>query len=290
MTAEASPRVLAGTHTFAATGASARRQQDAVTALLALRRAAAVNVQFADAPHVCDGLATLAVLRSDSNRVSGRRGPRKPIVSEVFDALAAEAQARRCDYFCFANGDIQLSDAAIDAVIESGQDAWVFSRQDFDGETGEPTSIEIAGTDVFAMRPAWWLANRHRFRRYIVGEGGWDNIYTAVVLCHADAHLENRRPLVLHEAHPPGPMPSPQFGEYIRLLAAQDAGYFHLWCQYWDRLARLRAGGATEAEEKALARAVFVWAPSAAGRAVQVARNVKAHLRYRAWRLRAGAG
>ena len=38
-------------------------------------------------------------------------------------------------------------------------------------------------------------------------------------------------------------MPSPHFGEYIRLLCALDAQYFALWCRYWDGLVRRRSNG-----------------------------------------------
>ena len=81
-------------------------------------------------------------------------------------------------------------------------------------------------------------------------------------------------------------MPSPHFGQYVRRLAALDAGYFTLWCRYWDGLVRLRAAGASAADELELAREVFVWRPSLRDRAVQVARSLKADLRYRLWRWR----
>ena len=282
--------MLVGTHTYAASGDALRRQLASVASLTSLGVPDVVNVQFADGAHAFAGLDTLAVLRLDSNGVTGRRGPRKPIVTEVFDALATESERRGCRHFCFANGDIIVRAEAVAAVLGSPHDAWVFSRQDFDRATGVPTKMEIAGTDVFAFTVAWWRAHRHLFRPYILGEGGWDNIYTAVVMCHAAAHLENRRPLVWHESHPPGPMPSPHFGQYIRRLAAFDAGYFALWCRYWDGLVRLRAADASEAAELQLAREVFVWKPSLRDRAVQAGRSLKAEVRYRWWRLRAGPG
>jgi hypothetical protein len=282
--------MLVGTHTYAASGDALRRQQASAGSLAALDVAEAVNVQFAEGAHALRDLETLAVLRLDANGITGRRGPRKPIVSEVFDALAREAERRGCGHFCFANGDIIVRPEAVAAVLSSPHDAWVFSRQDFDRVSGVPTRMEIAGSDVFACRVSWWRAHRRHFRPYILGEGGWDNIYTAVVMCHGNARLENRRPLVWHEAHAPGPMPSPHYGQYIRRLAAFDAGYFTLWCRYWDGLVRLRAAGASEADELDLARGVFVWKPSARQRIVQGCRSVKAELRYRWWRLRAGAG
>lgn len=286
----AAPRVLIGTHTFAATGASARRQDNGVRSLLALHGVELVNVQFADRPHDVDGVRTLAVLTQTSTGVSRRRGATKPLMSEVFNALAAEAAARRIEYFCFTNADILVSQAAVQWILDAGKEAYIFSREDFDGATGASLGMELAGVDLFAVKTAWWLAHRHLFRPYIAAEGVWDDSYTAILMCHADAAIENRRPLVRHEAHPPGPMPSPQFGQYQGLIASLDAYYFDLWCQYWDGLVRLRTQGADADEEAALARRIFQWPPTPFARAVQAARVVKAHLRYRWWRLRAGPG
>jgi hypothetical protein len=285
-----STRLLIGTHTFAAEADGARRQAAAIDSLRALHDVEVVNVQFARDPHHVDGVPTLAVLRRTSNGVTGRRGPAKPIVSEIFDALATSAGSRKLAAFCFTNADIIFSQDAVDWMRSARRDAFVLSRQDFDGRTGAATTMEVSGTDVFAVATRWWAANRTRFRPYIAGEAGWDNVYTAMLLCHGDAMLENRRPLVRHEKHRPEPMPSPEFGEYVRSLCALDAGYFSLWCRYWEGLLRLRESGAGAQEEADWARDVFVWKPTASQRLMQAGRNVKAHLRYRWWKLRAGPG
>ena len=39
--------------------------------------------------------------------------------------------------------------------------------------------------------------------------------------------------LVRHEAHPMVPVPSREFGRYIQMLSAFDAGYFSIWCRYY---------------------------------------------------------
>ena len=284
------PRLLIGTHTFAAAGDSARRQAAGVASLCALGGVEIVNVQFERDPHHADGVPTLAVLRGTSNAITGRRGPAKPIMSELLDALAAHAAARSLDVFCFTNADIIFSQDAVEFMLSAPRDAFVLSRQDFDGRTGRPAGMEVAGTDVFAIATRWWTANRTRFRPYIAGEGGWDNVYTSVLLCHGDAVLENRRPLVRHEIHPPGPMPSPHYGEYVRMLCALDARYFSLWCRYWDGLLRLRQTDAGAEEEAAWARDVFVWNPTPWERLFQAGRDVKARLRYHWWKLHAGEG
>ncbi len=277
-------RVLLGTHTFGASGEGARRQAACLASLQALRGAEIVNVQFAHEPHHADGLDTLAVLRHTSNALTGRAGPRKPDVSEIFRALAAEAAARRLPIFCYTNADIIFTQAAIDWMVSTPKDTFVLSRENFDGETGAACGFELAGTDVFAMTTQWWAANAHRFRPYLLAEGGFDNVFTAIMLCHADGVLENRRPLVRHERHPAGPMPSPHFGQYMRLLCALDAQYFTRWCRYWDGIVRLRTRGASEPEEAAWARETFTWNPSLRESAIQHGRNIKARVRYWWWR------
>jgi hypothetical protein len=278
--------LLLGTHTFAASGDAARRQADCVASIRALTGVAAVNVQFADAPHVAEGIETLAALTKDSRAVSGRtEGRRKAIVREMLDVLAAEARRRGCGYFCFTNADIIWSQAAVDWIRREGREAYALSRLDFDGETGADAGVELSGVDAIAMRPEWYQAHAHRFRDYIVGEICWDNVYTAILMCHADAAIENRRGLLRHERHPSGPAPSSAFGDYTSLLAAIDAEYFHMWCRYWGRLEACRARGAPAEEEARLARELFVWRPAWYAPALRLARRVRARLRYASSRL-----
>jgi hypothetical protein len=282
--------ILIGTHTFAARDDGERRQTACVASLRALERVKVVNVQFARDPHHADGIETLPRLRNTSNSLTGRAGPAKPDVSEIFAVLASEAAARRIPIFCFTNGDIIVSQQAVDWMLSTAKDTFVFSRENFDGASGDSRGMELAGTDVFAMTVRWWQANAHRFRRYLLGEGGFDNVYTAMMMCHSDGAIENRRPLVRHEAHQPGPMPSPHFGEYIRLLCARDAQYFTRWCRYWDGLVRMRRHAATADEEAAWAREAFTWKPSPREALVQRGRNMKAELRYWWWRSRQDVG
>ena len=81
------PHLLIGTHTFAAPGDGARRQAACLASLAALDGVRTVNVQFARDPHRVEGIETLAVLRHTSTALSGRAGPMKPDVSEIFAAL-----------------------------------------------------------------------------------------------------------------------------------------------------------------------------------------------------------
>src|SRR5688572_2496412 len=172
-----------------------------MSSLRALQGVQVVNVQFASDPHHSTGLETLAVLTRTSNSVSQRSGPTKPIMSDIFDALAQEASRRGLEYFAFTNADILISQHAVDRIREARLDTCVFSREDFDGETGQSKGFELAGTDVFACTTSWWALHRHRFRAYIAAEGGWDNVYTAIMMAHSNGVIENRRPFVRHESH-----------------------------------------------------------------------------------------
>jgi hypothetical protein len=278
------PALLLGTHTFAEGAEGMRRQAAAVASLLHLRGVEAVNVQFESDPHSVSGVRTLACLRSSSVSVTCRPGVRKPLMSEIFDALAGEAEACGTEWFGFTNADIIFSQGAVDWILAAPGDAAVLSREDFDPDGREPPSVELAGADVFAIAVRWWKSHRRLFRGYLAGEGGWDNVYTAILLCHARGVLENRRGLVRHERHRRGPMIDPSFGEYTRLQSARDAFYFRLWCRYWAGLVRLRAAGADEAGETAFARAVFAANPSRRDRVFQFARATKARVRYEVWR------
>jgi hypothetical protein len=280
------PRLLIGTHTYAARGDAARRQSACIESLQALTCARIVNVQFAREPHYVDGIDTLPVLRNTSNSLTGRPGPTKPDVSEIFAALSSEAAACGISLFCFTNADIIFTQDAVDWMLATPKDVFVFSRENFDGATGAAQGMELSGTDVFAMTTRWWGAHAHRFRRYLLGEGGFDNVYTAIMLGHADGAIENRRPLVRHEMHAAGPRPSPYFGEYVRLLCALDALYFRRWCVYWDGIVRMRERGAREAEEASWAREAFTGERTRREALIQRARNAKARVRYWWWRQR----
>ena len=282
MTAGGSPPLVLGTHTFAAPGDGARRQAAAMETLRSLRGTLPVNVQFAQGAHTLAGIETRAVLDRDSCTVTGRQGPRKPIVSDILDALCARAEAAGAPRFAFMNADIALGQEAVDWIGEGSFDAWLLSREDFDRTSGASLGINTAGTDVVALSTVWWRRNRFRFRPYIVGEAVWDNVYTAIVMCHANAALENRRPLARHEAHPLAWSPGGgAYGLYTQYLAGLDAGYFSLWCRYWAGLQDLRRSGAGSDQERALAGQIFVWQPGVVERAVQGLRGVKAALRYR---------
>lgn len=280
--------ILLGTHTYAASGDAARRQERACASLRGLRNVHLANVQFADAPHHVEGIVTLPRLRRDSTTVTRRHGPRKPLVSDIFNTLWHEAGERGTTYFAFTNADIQVTQEAIEWIAGGGRDAYILAREDVDAATEQPLGIGLYGADVFAISTSWWKQHRHRFRGYILGEPVWDNVYAAVLLCHGDAAIENRRPLARHDAHAQHWTTAGPFADYLRLLAAYDATYFSLWCEYVGAVVQVRRQGGAMATELDLIRRTFRWPPPMRVRIVQRARHVKAFLRYRIAGLRRG--
>jgi hypothetical protein len=273
--------ILFGTNVYPAKGDAERRQANGVASLTSLKGVRLVNFCLPGEELVVEGFAESLRLTSDARTLTGRVGPRKPSVSEIFNALAARADELGLPYFAFVNSDILVSQEAVDAVSARGARAHVFSRFDFDGSDGRDLGVVPWGTDLFVVESRWWLDNTRRFRSYLLGEPVWDNVYTSKLLCHAGAILYNRQPFIRHEAHPAAWRKSP-FAQYVRLLAALDAAYFSLWVNYIERLEQLRDAGAGEEEEIALQREVFRLRQGVSGVAVQAARGIKARLRYRA--------
>jgi hypothetical protein len=274
------PTVLFGTQLYPATGDAARRQARAVAALIQVAPLPPINLQFSDRREFLDaeGCETRAILEQDSNRVTGRRGPRKPIVSEVFTRLAELAFDRGIRYFGFSNADILLTPAAIERIRRGDRPAFAIARTDVgvDGTLGcEPL---LYGTDVFAIDASWWLAHQREFRPYILGEACWDNVYAAQLLCLAGGLLLNREPLVQHEAHAIAWQNSP-FAEHNGYLAALDRMYFTRWAMYAARLETIRRearGLGSLDDELRLQEQIFRnWKPGVADHVIHALRVAK---------------
>lgn len=267
--------ILLGSTPYAAGGDGARRQAEAMASAGALRGVSRVNLQWADDPFEVAGWQTLPVLREGSLAAAGRAGNRKPVVREVFDVLAREALRRGCVWFAFTNSDIRLTQRLVDFVGAYSGDGVAVSRTELDGAS--PAEVTLAGIDTFLVRATWWERHRHRFRRYLIGEPVWDNVYTALLMRHGDSVLLNTPGWAFHERHPAAWRTSP-FAEYTRWLAALDRPDFTRWAEYHARLVQLRATGDSPEAEHALARQVF-GAPER-GASVQLARVARAGLRY----------
>jgi len=214
-----------------------------------------VNLQFHDETFRPDGFETRAVLRQDSQTVTGGQGgARKPIVSEMFDALADAASSRGDGYFVYLNADIEVAPPAVQRILTGGRDAYAFCRVDLAPGSRQPQGVLLLGLDMFALRVDWWRAWRRRFRPYIAGEALWDNVYAAVIGSHARAQIVDDDPAIFHELHPQrwndGPL-----AEHNGYLAALDAPYFSRWARYAAGLQAGREAGALDRER--LARNTF---------------------------------
>lgn len=272
--------IVIGTQFYPAEAGPERRQARARASLLALEGVVPVNLQFVDESYRPDGFRTLPVLRQDSRTVTGASGGvRKPIVSEMFDALAGVARAEGCRYFAYLNADITVTQAAIQTVLDGDCDAYAFSRMDVDPATGAELGVQIFGLDMFAVDTAWWSRERRRFRPYIAAAGCWDNVYAAVLCAHGRGEVVNERPEILHELHPMVWNDDPFF-DHNGFLAALDAPYFSRWCHYATRLDEaLKAG--TPVDRRQLATAMLGSARLSAGETVRhAARQLRARFRY----------
>jgi hypothetical protein len=279
--------LLLGVNAFPGSGDAARRQSEALDAWRGLAGVRLANLGWPGDVLEMDGFATHPVLRDDSRTVTGRPGPRKPVVSEAFDRLAGIAAAEGCRWFAYANSDIAWTQGAVDAVVRGGRQVYAFSRGDVDPGTGRVAEMVTAGVDAFVVDVGWWGANRRRFRAYAGGEPIWDNVYTAILLAHGDGVLLNREPLVLHERHPAGAWGRSPFAAYGAYLAALDSLYFTRWAVYHDRLLEMRARGVGAEEEEALQRDVFRGPFPLSARLKQAGRALKARARWTVQRRRA---
>ncbi len=274
---------------------SNRRQRLAVAALARQRDIQAVNLQFRDgAPCTAAAIETVPLLTLDSARATGAAIRRKPITRELFDTLATLAAARGLDRFGFLNADIIVTPHVFEAIRTIGGDSHVIARADVDDATAAPATATMltAGHDMFVISVDWWRRQSHRFRPYIAGEMGWDVVYTALLMCHSNGRILNREPLILHERHPPAWHADTPGARYNGMLAALDARYFSIWCDYWQALETGRRAGASADDEARLRAERFVWRPSVVAAARQWGRSVRArrHLRrlQRGWTMQSG--
>jgi hypothetical protein len=264
------PPILLGT-SISGKGDAARRERDAQASLHSLSNCGAavcVNLGFAGEASTTAILPTLPILTHDARTVTGVQGARKPVVSEMIDALAAEAGRRGLTRIGIVNGDIVVTASALARDAECNAPCAAFSRTDLGG--GEPEVNLLYGVDMFTFDVAFWRRERRRFRPYLLGEPVWDNVYGAIVACHGGT-LFNRERLILHQRHLSA-SESSVYRSYVQRLAARDSSYFTLWCAYVERAAALRARGGRAQEEYALQRTTFV-APGPAASALDVLRG-----------------
>ena len=272
--------IAIGTQFYPAEAGGERRQSRSRASLLKLDGVVPINLQFVDGTYRPDGFRTLPVLRQDSRTITGATGgARKPIVSEMFDALAGVARAEGCRYFIYLNNDIEVTPAALATVIGGDRDGYAFSRMDVDPSTGAELGVQIFGLDLFAVDAGWWTRERRRFRPYIAGEPCWDDVYAAMICAHGRGEIVNERPGIFHERHPTLWHDGP-FAEHNGFLATLDAPYFSRWCHYAARIDESRKAG-TPMDRRRLARETLDDARLSAGETVRhAARQLRARFRY----------
>lgn len=245
--------LVIGSAFYPARDDEARRQERARAALVELSGTIPINLQFEDERFDLDGVRTLSVLRLDSRTVTGVDGRRKPIVSEMLDALASIAAEAKAPYFAYINADIEVTPAAVDFITSERRDGYAVCRVDVDPETREDYGIQPYGIDMVAIRTDWWARERRRFRPYIAGEACWDNVYAALLCSYGNGDLVNHRKLIFHERHQTLWKDGP-FAKYNGHLAVLDARYFSQWVRYVDAVMRAPAA---EAEHEQMVREVL---------------------------------
>jgi hypothetical protein len=273
--------IVMGTQFFEAPGDAGRRQHRTRAALLSLDQVIPVNLQFVDEDFRAEGFRTLRVLQRDARTITGAGGRRKPIVSDMFDALAGAARAAGCRYFAYLNNDIEVSQGAVDLILAGNRDGYAFSRVDVDPATGTEAGVEIFGLDMFAIDAGWWERERRRFRPYIAGEACWDNVYASLLCAYGNGVVVNERPGIYHQRHATQWNDGP-FAIHNGYLAALDSPDFSRWVRYATKLDEmLRAG--TPVDRDRLARELLSDGRlSVREAAIHAGRMVRARLRH-AW-------
>jgi hypothetical protein len=275
--------VLLGTQFYDGPPDAMRRQAQSADALRRLTGVVPVNVQWRDERCERPGVETLPILARDGRMLTGIPGRRKPIAVDLLDALAGAAAERHLRHFALVNADIIVRQRAIDRIHGEGRETYAFSRMNVD-VSGRELGLTLQGIDMWAFDVTWWARHRHRFRPYILGEFCFDVVFAAIMMTHGDGAISNRDRDICHEDHPA--QAAGAHAEYNYYLAALDAPYFTLWVEYWRALKSAREAGASEADEYALMKRMFVRRRSLAAALWHAGRSLRARWRYQR-RLRA---
>jgi hypothetical protein len=271
--------ITIGTRFYPAAAESERRQQRSRDSLLRLPGAHTVNLQFADETFRPEGFDTRAVLRRDSRTATGGGRVRKPMIAEMFDALAAVAAERGDRYFVYLNADIEVAPAAIDRIARGDRDGYAFCRVDLAAATREPGDVLLLGLDMFAIDTGWWARERRRFRDYIAGEALWDNVYAAVLASHGRAAIVDEAPGIYHERHAAS-WGGGLYAAYNGCLAALDAPYFTRWAIYHAALEEARATGVPLDRDRVMRETFSAPVLRGLDYPKHAARSLRARLRY----------
>jgi hypothetical protein len=241
--------VVLGTHVYPASGSALSRMDAALHSWTELKGVSLVDLQFGGGTGSDRSpFKSRHVLTTDSTTITGREGPRKPVMSELLQQLAAVAAAEGSVYFGFSNADIHVSQHAIDLVSQSGLDAVVFTRMDVEAGTGRELGEFYSGQDTIFLNLDFYRRHQSRFRPYVVGEMPWDVVYTSIVLTHGNSRLVNRGAFTTHVAHETIWVDSP-FGEHAWRLARLDWAYMARWYRFYYAVKALRERGGDPVRE-----------------------------------------
>lgn len=155
-------------------------------------------------PSEFSDLPVLKTLCSDVIQGSKKR---KPLVHEMFDALATRA-VDDDTLLVLSNSDIWFSEQAIQGLTGTSAIGAAFSRVQFSPINYRTEQASFVhdfpnGFDVFAVRAGWWKDNRKLFLHLpcIYAERAWDNAYACVLKAYGGAEWLNKSPLVFHFPH-----------------------------------------------------------------------------------------
>lgn len=115
------------------------------------------------------------------------------------------------DIAIFTNTDTcVVSDCALKvAVALQDASACYCFRRDFNHDFHEPIPDDVVprgddyvGSDLYAFRVSWWLANRKEFPDMILGHEAWDPIFRYLINQTNAGHPTVLRNLIYHRRHP----------------------------------------------------------------------------------------
>lgn len=196
-----------------------------------------VNLTFKSETHlVYDGFINLHVLEKSSKDISPKHSKRLPFLNDIFDVLSE----LKYDYFLFCNNDIAISNRFIKQILKNpSYDSFAASKLHFsklesiDDITAIPDAISVHGFDAFAVTPEWWINNKNKFSRFILGKPYWDTYFFTMLYVHGKCVVLNKPPCVIyHVQHESDAMDDDDLSQY-NIRSFQTPGYVKsLWFRY----------------------------------------------------------
>lgn len=106
-----------------------------------------------------------------------------PCINDLIDD--AVEKAAPSDFICYSNADIILCDNFYGELVSNCQTACWSHRINIPSElNGYPRRIKYdiyPGADLFAFKVSWWLENRDKVPKLLIGYEGWDSVFMDLV-------------------------------------------------------------------------------------------------------------